>query len=66
MDLRHQAVSLQQAAQEKFGVKAKIKTGKSGDMTVSVDGRNVFAYKAEGSMPKIEELLRRIEGVKSA
>jgi len=66
MDLRHQAVSLQQAAQEKFGVKAKIKTGKSGDMTVSVDGQNVFAYKAEGSMPKIEELLRRIEGVQSA
>src|SRR5215469_14302760 len=59
MDLRHAAVSLQQAAQEKFGVKAKIKTGRSGDMSVSVDGQNVFAYKAEGSMPKIEELLRR-------
>jgi predicted Rdx family selenoprotein len=65
MDLRHAAVRLQQAAQEKFGVKAKIKTGRSGDMTVSVNGHSVFAYKEEGSMPKIEELLRRIEGVKS-
>lgn len=60
MDLRRAAVSLQKAAQERFGVKAKIKTGSRGDMTVFVDGKSIFGYKQEGSMPAVDDLLGRI------
>lgn len=65
MDLRRAAVSLQRAAEEKFGIKPKIKTGKSGDMTLWVNGRSVFGYKAEGKMPPVPDLLRRIEAAKA-
>ena len=64
MDLRRSAVRLQQALQERFGVRAKIKTGAPGDMIVWVDGKSVFAYKQEGSMPGIDELLRRVAAVR--
>ena len=60
MDLRQTAVRLQRAAIEKFGVKAKIKTGSPGDLTVFVDGKDVFGYKREGVMPEMEDLLGRI------
>jgi len=53
-------VSLQKAAEEKFGIKPKIKTGKRGDLTLLVDGKSVFGYKAEGKMPPVPDLLRRI------
>lgn len=53
-------MSLQKAAKEKFGVKPKIRTGKRGDLTVFVDGKSVFGYKAEGNMPATEVLLSRI------
>ena len=54
-------MSLQKAAQEKFGIKPKIRTGKRGDMTVLVDGKPVFGYAAEGNMPETATLLGRIE-----
>ena len=60
MDLRRAAVSLQKAAQEKFSIKPKIKTGSLGDLAVLVNGKEVFGYKREGSMPATDELLRRI------
>ena len=60
MDLRRAAVSLQKAAEEKFGIKPKIKTGKSGDMSVLVNGKSLFGYKAEGRMPPVADLLQRI------
>ena len=63
MDLRRAAVSLRKAAENKFGVTAKIKTGSRGDMAVFVDGKPVFGYKKEGKMPPIAELLERIQGV---
>ena len=53
-------MSLQKAAEEKFGIKPKIKTGKRGDLTLLVDGKSVFGYKAEGKMPPVPDLLRRI------
>jgi hypothetical protein len=58
-------VSLQKAAEKKFGIKPKIKTGKRGDLTVSVNGKSVFGYKAEGSMPATETLLGRIEAAQT-
>jgi hypothetical protein len=58
-------VSLQKAAEQKFGIKPKIKMGKNGDMTVLVDGKPVFGYKAEGKMPETAVLLTRIEAAKS-
>jgi hypothetical protein len=60
MDLRRAAVGLQKAVQERFGVKAKIKTGSRGDLTVFVDGKNIFGYKQEGNMPAVDVLLGRI------
>jgi hypothetical protein len=60
MDLRHAAVSLQKAVQEKFSIKPKIKTGSLGDLAVLVNGKEVFGYKREGSMLATDELLRRI------
>ena len=53
-------MSLQKAAEKKFGIKAKIKTGKSGDLSVLVNGKSVFVYKTEGGMPTTEALLGRI------
>jgi hypothetical protein len=61
MDLRRTAVSLRKAAEEKFGVTAKIKTGSPGDLTVLVDGKQVFGFKQEGSMLPIPDLLQRIQ-----
>ena len=58
-------MSLQKAAQEKFGIKPKIRTGKRGDMTVLVDGKPIFGYVAEGKMPETSVLLGRIEAVKA-
>lgn len=58
-------MSLQKAAQEKFGIKPKIKTGQSGDLTVLVDGKSVFGYKAEGNMPDTAALLSRIEAARA-
>lgn len=66
MNLRRQAVSLREAAEEKFGVTARIKTGSRGDLTVLVDGKPVFGYKTEGSIPPIAELLQRIETARPA
>ena len=60
MNLRRQAVSLREAAEKKFGVTPRIKTGSRGDLTVLVDGKPVFGYKKEGSIPTIPELLQRI------
>lgn len=54
-------MSLQKAAEKKFGIKPKIKTGKRGDLTVFVNGKIVFGYKDEGNMPTTESLLGRIE-----
>ena len=64
MDLRRAAVGLQKAAQAKFGVKPRIKTGSPGDMTVFVNGQEVYGYKREGSMAT-DQLLRRIEGARA-
>ena len=61
MDLRRTAVSLRKAAEEKFGVTAKIKTGSRGDLSVLVNGKQVFGYKQEGSIPPIPDLLERIK-----
>ena len=61
MDLRRTAVSLRKAAEEKFGVTATIKTGSRGDLSVLVNGKQVFGYKQEGSMPPIPDLLERIQ-----
>lgn len=58
-------MSLQKAAQEKFGIKPKIRTGKRGDLTVLVDGKQVFGYVAEGNMPETSILLGRIEAAKA-
>lgn len=59
-------MSLQQAVQQRFGVRASIKTGKPGDMSVLVDGKSVFGYKQEGGrMPAIDELLRRVEALQT-
>jgi hypothetical protein len=58
-------VSLQKAAEKKFGIKPKIKTGKRGDLTVFVNGTSVFGYKTEGNMPATETLLGRIEAAQS-
>ena len=63
MDLRRTAVSLRKAAEEKFGITARVKTGNRGDLTVLVNGKQVFGYKQEGSMPGIPELLQRIQTV---
>lgn len=65
MDLRRQAVGLRKAAEDKFGVTAKIKTGSRGDLTVLVNGKPVFGYKEEGTIPPIPELLARIQAVQS-
>jgi predicted Rdx family selenoprotein len=56
-------VSLRKAAEQKFGIKPTIKTGERGDLTVLVDGKSVFGYKAEGKMPETASLLARIEAV---
>lgn len=61
MDLRRTAVSLRKAAEERFGVTAKIKTGSRGDLSVLVNGKQVFGYKQEGSIPPIPDLLERIQ-----
>jgi len=61
MDLRRTAVSLRKAAEERFGVTAKIKTGSRGDLSVLVNGKQVFGYKQEGSIPPIPDLLERIK-----
>lgn len=66
MDLRRTAVSLREAAEKKFGVTARIKTGSRGDLTVLVDGKPVFGYKKEGSIPAIPELLQRIAAAPAA
>lgn len=58
-------MSLQKAAEQKFGIKPKIKTGKNGDMSVFVDGKSVFGYKAEGQMPETSALLTRIEAART-
>ena len=63
MDLRRQAVSLRKAAEDKFGVTAKIKTGSRGDLSVLVNGKPVFGYKKEGTIPPVAELLARIQAV---
>lgn len=65
MDLRRTAVSLRKAAEEKFGVTARIKTGSRGDLTVLVNGKQVFGYKQEGSIPTLPELLQRIQTAQS-
>lgn len=65
MDLRRTAVSLRKAAEEKFGGTAKIKTGSRGDLAVLVNGKQVFGYKQEGSMPPIPDLLKRIQTAQS-
>jgi hypothetical protein len=65
MELRRAAVGLQRAAEQKFGTKAKIKTGSRGDMTVFVDGKNIFGYKKEGGLPAVDELLKRIAASES-
>ena len=53
-------MGLQKAVREKFGIKPRIRTGASGDLTVLVNGANIFNYKKEGSMPAPDEVLRRI------
>lgn len=53
-------MGLQKAVFDKFGIKPRIKTGASGDMTVLVNGQSIFNYKKEGGMPGADELLRRI------
>ena len=63
--MRRAAVSLQKAAKEKFGIKPTIKTGKKGDLTVLVDGKSVFGYKAEGEMPDTQVLLGRIQAAQA-
>jgi hypothetical protein len=65
MDLRRQAVGLRKAAEDKFGVTAKIKTGSRGDLTVLVNGKPVVGYKKEGTIPPIPELLARIQAVQN-
>ena len=65
MDLRRAAVALREAAERELGVQAKIKIGRSGDMTVSVDGKAVFNYKQEGRMPAIADLIRRVTAASS-
>lgn len=65
MDLRRAAVSLRKAAENKFGVTAKIKTGARGDMTILVDGKPVFGYKKERRIPPIPELLERIQAAEN-
>ncbi|HEX7287941.1 MAG TPA: Rdx family protein [Candidatus Angelobacter sp.] len=60
MNLRRAAVSLREAAERELGVRAKIKTGSNGEMSVLVDGTSIFSYKKEGGMPETSELLRRI------
>jgi predicted Rdx family selenoprotein len=65
MNLRRAAVSLREAVQRELGVRAKIKTGSRGEMTVLVDGKNVFSYKKEGSMPEMSELLRRVTAARA-
>ena len=66
MDIRRKAVSLREAADEKFSVRARIKTGSRGDLSVLVDGKPVFGYKREGAIPPIPELLQRIAAAQSA
>lgn len=53
-------MSLQRAAEEEFGIKAKIKTGGPGSLIVRVDNATVFDRKKEGAFPGNDELLRRI------
>ena len=53
-------MGLQKAVAEKLGIKPRIRTGASGDMTVLVNGTNVFNYKKEGSMPGTDVLLQRV------
>ena len=60
MDLRREAVSLKKAAEQKLGIKPRIKTGGMGDLIVRVDDVTVFDHKKEGDFPGNEELLRRI------
>jgi hypothetical protein len=48
MDLRRAAVGLQKAAQAKFGIKPRIKSGSPGELTVSVNGKEVYGYRREG------------------
>jgi hypothetical protein len=59
MDLRRAAVSLRDAAEREFGVKAKIKTGKTGEISATVDGKKIFSGRKQ-ELPEIGELLRRI------
>lgn len=66
MDLRRAAVGLRNAVEQKFGIKAKIKTGSRGDLTVQVNGQSVFGYKKEGNLPATDELLRRIAAVNAS
>jgi predicted Rdx family selenoprotein len=60
MDLRREAVGLQKAAEQKFGIKPKIKTGGMGDLIVRVDDVTVFDHKKDGDFPGNDELLQRI------
>lgn len=54
-------MSLREAIESKFGVTAKIKTGSPGDLSVLVDGKQVFGYKKEGQIPPVPEMLQRIQ-----
>jgi predicted Rdx family selenoprotein len=65
MNLRRAAVSLREAAERELGVRAKIKTGSNGEMSVFVDGASIFSYKKEGGLPETSELLRRIIAVQA-
>jgi hypothetical protein len=61
MDLRRAAVSLRKDIENRFGVRASIKTGSRGDLTLLVNGKPVFGYKKEGKIPPMPELLDRIQ-----
>ena len=58
-------MSLRKAAENKFGITPRIKTGQRGDLSVFVNGKPVFGYKQEGKMPPIPDLLDRIQAAQT-
>ena len=60
MDIRREAVGLQQELSKTLGVTPKIRWGGFGQLDVLVDGKLVFSKKQAGRSPDAAEIVRAV------
>ena len=60
MDIRREAVSLQQELTKSLGVTPKIRWGGFGQLDVLVDGKLVFSKKQAGRSPTAADIARLV------